>query len=307
MILIIDDHRPFAESLADALVTHSYSVKATFNTKSALEALKNYSQSLECIILDVMMPPGQAFSPEATGHGKFTGMQMFASIRSVLPEIPIFIITHLRDRHIIEWFEKQVRTQVWLKSFEAERFLTEIDKVLKTLGPRLIQRLKKCKPGREDFKQFENICVDILKYLFVPPLPDVFAQVATRDRHEIRDAIMVNYGAPGFWAEIRDEFSSKNIPSEFKNYAEPIGIKEVQQLRIRLDKPGLGRFGLLISRRPPSKAAKIEQRNSYASNPQKLILFLDDTVMIEMINKKHEGGDPSNILQYLKTDFELKA
>ncbi len=306
MIVVIDDEREYADSLVALIRYHGYHAVALYNTTEVLSFLKKSAKQVECIILDIMMPPGKEYSELATNKGRYTGMQLFASIRHIAPKVPVFINTIIRDRPILEWLKNQDLCQLWLKPSDSSELLAEIDKVLSKIGTRLIDRLKACKPGRKSFRIYEQICVDILKYLFVPPLLDILTQSRTLDGHEIRDAILINSDVSGFWTHVQREFDSNNIPCEFKNYNKPITAIEVHQLRIRLEKTSLGRFGLLLSRYPPGKSACIEQRNAYHATPKKLIIFLDDNLIIEMIKAKEKGTKPETVLQRIKTQFELE-
>jgi CheY-like chemotaxis protein len=305
MILVIDDDKHYADDMAELITSQGYSVHPVHSASAALALLKRPREEPECIILDIMMPHGKEYSAAATEHGRYTGMQLLASIRGVLPYVPVFITTVLRDEHVLSWLREQKNCQLFQKPFRCEMLLNELDKVLGRLGTRLTDRLRRCQRGRKHFREYEGVCVDVLHFLFVPPVPGVISQARTADGHEIRDAILLNAGTSGFWADMRAEFDGKNIPCEFKNYREPIGASEVQQIRLRLDKPSLGRFGLLFSRVRPSDSAYLEQRHAYAGTPRKLILLLDDALVVEMIRVKDSGRPPDSVLQRLKTQFEI--
>jgi len=305
MIVVIDDDKQYAKSLVKLINSRGHSARCAFTASKALTLVKSSPNNVDCIILDLMMPHGREFSSSATSRGRYTGMQLFTSIRSLLPKVHIFVTTIIRDAHILKWLKDQYRCQVWLKPFDIDDLMNEIDKALFQLGSRLIDRIRKCPPGRKYFYVYEEICVDTLNFLFVPPLPNVLIQARTANGSEIRDAILVNYGASGFWGDIRREFGSNNIPCEFKNYREQIGAKEVQQMRLRLDRPSIGRFGLLFSRLPAAKPALREQRDAYAATPRKLILLLHDAAVIDMIKAKDADNLPETILQKLKTEFEV--
>ena len=305
MILVIDDDKQFASALTALIEKAGNAALAVHTTGDAMKVLHDSGSEVQCVILDIMMPSGEAYSRSATADGRYTGMQVFTSIRALLPEVPVLITTVLRETHVIEWFRSQYRCQVWLKPFAYSELVKEIDKTTSLGGKKLTTRLQACPTGWDNFRDYEEICVDVLRYLFVPPLPAVLVQSRTRDQHEVRDAVLPNFGAGGFWAEIRHEFGSKNIPCEFKNYSKQIATREARQIRVRLEKPTLGRFGLLVSRQPAGEGALMEQRDAYIARTRKLFLFLDDALIIEMIQHKDSGRKPEDILQRLKTEFEL--
>jgi CheY-like chemotaxis protein len=305
MILIVDDDKSYADALAAIVCARGYEVRPVNRASSALAAVRDRARPIECIILDVMMPGGESFSREATCDGRYTGLQILANIRATLPEVPVFVTTVVRDDHIVRWLRSQHKCQVWLKPFDPDELLTEIDKTLARLGDRLLGRLLSCPSGRAGYRSYEDLCVDLLTYLFVPPFPAVHVQSRTADGHEIRDAILANASTGGFWGDLRREFDCVNIPCEFKNYRQPIGTREVQQLRLRLEKPSLGRFGLLICRHGANTGAVAEQRLAYSSAPKKLILFVTDETIKSMVGERERNGKPEGILQKLKTEFEL--
>lgn len=306
MILVIDDDRPYADSIAEAMKLRGYEAISVYTTSSALSCIKDPATTIDSIVLDIMMPAGSPYSQTATGRGRYTGMQLFATIRAVLPDVPIFVTTILRDEHIIRWFMSQRKCNVCLKPFHLDDLLAEIDKALARRGKALAEHLRRCPPGWDNYREYEALCVDILRFLFVPPLPDIVTQARTANSHEVRDALLVNHTAGGFWAQIRREFASNNVPCEFKNHRRPIGAREARQMRIRLDKPSLGRFGMVLSRLPAGGSARKEQRNAYTASPRKLILFLDDATLEKMMRNKDGGDPPEAVLQELKTQFEVE-
>ena len=305
MILVVDDDADYANAVAGILRERGYAVATATSASAFLGVIEEPGAAVDCVILDIMMPCGDDYSETATADGKYTGMQLFASLRSRLPNVPVFVTTVIRDSHILGWLDGQTNCQVFLKPFDMSKLVRDVENILHRLGPSLLRRLADCAPGWSHFRQYEDLCADALEFLFVPPLPDITLQSRTEDGHEIRDAVLLNHGTAGFWGEVRTEFGCNNIPCEFKNYREPIGTREVQQLRIRLDKPSLGRFGLILSRMPPSEPARIERRNAYVASPTKLMLFIDDDTLVEMVRVKSHGDHPERILQRLKTDFEL--
>jgi CheY-like chemotaxis protein len=305
MILAVDDDPHFTRVLEDIFRARGYPITVTHSPSAFLEVLSESASEVECVILDIMMPCGREYGAIATSHGKYTGMQMFATLRSLLPSVPVFVTTVVRDSHILEWFDEQTHCQIFLKPFDMSTLVREVEKALQRLGPLLIGRLLECPAGWGSFREYERVCADILEFLFVPPLPNLISQSRTHDGHEVRDAILLNYNAPCFWADLRLEFDARNIPCEFKNYREPIGTRDVQQVRIRLDKASLGRFGLILSRVPPAESARTERLNAYLATPKKLILFLDDETLVEMVRHKSRGNHPEDLLREQKTSFEL--
>jgi hypothetical protein len=84
----------------------------------------------------------------------------------------------------------------------------------------LVDRLNSCPPGRDDWSDFEDICVEVLKYLFVPPLQPPILQPRSYSGIDRRDAVFANREDTGSstWAKIRRELNARIVLFEFKNY-----------------------------------------------------------------------------------------
>lgn len=134
----------------------------------------------------------------------------------------------------------------------ASKTINKLAPIVEEMGNRavrsvqLLSELKACKPGIKNWKDYEDICIKIIKFLFIPPFRTVLVQARTSDGHERRDAVLPNNQYTDFWSAIRQEFESKNIVCEFKNIGTKPDKSLLNQLRIYLSKPTVGRFGLLF-------------------------------------------------------------
>lgn len=169
---------------------------------------------------------------------------------------------------------------------------------------KLLTELKNCTAGKKDWKKYEDICVRILSFLFVPPFKKIHTQVRTTDGYERRDAIMPNNMYNGFWKRINEEFESKNIICEFKNISSTNTKEDLNQLRIYLSKPTIGRFGLLFVRNEPSDVLKKAQRQAYEQS-RIMVLILNDEIIELLIRAKAFIGSCEEVLESEKTKFEV--
>jgi CheY-like chemotaxis protein len=98
MILFVDDERRRMSSYAEEL-EFSLDREVHFKTDvdSALEYLHEIGKGIELIILDVMMPPGHAFSEEKSEYGLKTGVLLYRKIRVNYVDVPIVIFTNASD------------------------------------------------------------------------------------------------------------------------------------------------------------------------------------------------------------------
>ncbi len=176
-------------------------------------------------------------------------------------------------------------------------------------GDLLAQRLQALPPGPEHYEEYQNLCVEILQFLFAQSFRRfvVREQVRTVGGHEIRDALIPNRPLGEFWRRVLQEFGANNILFEFKNLSQPVTKDEVEQVRtyISNNPKRIGRFGILISRHPASKSARTARLKAYDNPPECLILMLDDELLINMIHANEQADAPESVLEDLKEAFEL--
>jgi hypothetical protein len=160
-----------------------------------------------------------------------------------------------------------------------------------------VRRLEKCRAGRRYWREFEDLCTEILRYLFVPPLHEPKIQVRTYSGIDRRDAIFPNRNFSGnnSWAHIYRELKARLILFEFKNYAsEEIGKEEVIQANSYLTGP-MGRLAILCCNKLPNRSAHIKS-NAIFGQEGKVILFLTKDHMKEMLFRKERGENPSDLI-----------
>lgn len=181
-----------------------------------------------------------------------------------------------------------------------------IDNELKKVQE-LIKKLDECPEGNEGWKEYEDICVEILKYIFVPPLENPKIQSRRENGIDIRDAIFPNRNSNENWKFIRDDYDAKYIVFEFKNYSEN-GSEIDKQVLLQIDdylKKTIGRFGIICSKKTPNKSGLEKRKDVFIEN-NKLILFVSNEHLKEMLLRKHKKLDPSDVIIDLIDDFNLK-
>ena len=139
----------------------------------------------------------------------------------------------------------------------------------------LIGELKSCPPGESGWKQFEDICIEVLIYLFVPPLENPRIQIRSHSGIDRRDAIFPNrnFTSENTWGKIHQELNARLILFEFKNYDKSeIGKDAVNQVRNYLTEP-MGKLGILCCNKKPVESAYIK-RNSISFNIQEITKYI---------------------------------
>jgi hypothetical protein len=168
----------------------------------------------------------------------------------------------------------------------------------------LLDDLQTCRPGPADWRKYEDLCVRILRFCFVPPFRTLTIQASTESRGERRDIILSNNQHAGFWASIREEFASRHVVCESKNARGGGSKADLNQLRVYLSKRTVGRFGLLFVRTPPSKALLRAQRDAYEESGI-FIVILDDKLVEQLLLARVFLGIVDDVLERAKIEFEV--
>lgn len=173
-------------------------------------------------------------------------------------------------------------------------------------GQDLSRRLRTCRPGHAGWKEYEDVCVDVLKYLFVPPLSEPIIQPRTHSGTHRRDAVFPNrnWSASNPWGQLLQELQARMILFEFKNSAKAIGKEEVDQICSYMRNP-MGKLAILCCRRLPDRGAHF-RRNTLFSDQGKVILFVTDEDLRKMLESKDRGEDPSDRVMDLVERFYLQ-
>ncbi len=167
----------------------------------------------------------------------------------------------------------------------------------------LLRDVAGCEPGQSDWNRFESACVRSLRFLFIPPFRKVTVQVRDEVGHERRDAILPNNQFIGFWNLVRHEFDCKHVVCEFKN-SRASAKDDLNQLRIYLSKPTIGRFGFLFHRGAPSQSLLQARRNAYEQS-QVMILLINEIVLARLFSARVFLGSADAVLEDMKADFEV--
>ncbi|MFZ3171842.1 MAG: TIR domain-containing protein [Carboxydocellales bacterium] len=190
---------------------------------------------------------------------------------------------------------------------DKEKTVTIYDEELSKVQ-RLISKLKDCPEGKDGWKEYENVCIEILNHLFVPPLKEPRIQSRTESGIDIRDAIYPNRGNHENWGFIRNDYDAKYIIFEFKNYAtddtgSEIDKHVVNQVKNYL-KQTIGKIGFVCSKKSPNSSGYEARKQAFIED-KKLVLFLSNDHLIDMIMKKYRKEEPSDVMVDLIDEFNI--
>lgn len=155
--------------------------------------------------------------------------------------------------------------------------------------------LNECKPGKEYDKKYEEICTDIVKYLFETEFFQMSNQHKTGDNLFRMDMICSLKGTTEFWKFLMQFFNTKFVVFEYKNYTEKISQNLVFITSKYLYPSALRNVAFIISRNGLDNNAETVV-NSKIKNEKMLIVDLTDKDLLVMVALKDEGKEPSDYL-----------
>lgn len=176
-----------------------------------------------------------------------------------------------------------------------------------------IKRLDTCPPGTAGWRIFEDLCVEILDYLFTPAITLHSTQTRTYSGIQRRDAVYSNRnitpsGLPMTknWHHLYEELKARLILFEFKNYdTSEITQDEINQTRNYMSKP-MGNLAILIANKKPTDHAHRHRNTVFTQDNGKVILLMTKDELKEMLAIRERGEDPSDLILDMLEDFYLQ-
>jgi hypothetical protein len=148
--------------------------------------------------------------------------------------------------------------------------------------------------------------LEILNFLFVPELIDGELEVRTIDGTERRDIIFTNDSDINFWSYIRSEHTSLFLMFETKN-TQALDSAALNQTATYMG-DRLGRLAFIVTRHPASEA---NARKAFSvfndSNPRKIVLFISDSDLEQMLRIKSRGQNPTSYIQQMYRKFRTSV
>lgn len=167
----------------------------------------------------------------------------------------------------------------------------------KDTSKELLIRLDNCTAGREDAEKFENVCCDLLKYIFSDDLALWKIQETSNTglyRFDLLCRIKDN-NSKTFWSMMEQHFHSKYIIFEFKNYSSQITQKEIYTTERYLYSKALRNVAIIIAKNGFDENSIWAAKGSLRENG-KLILPITTDDLKKMCELKTNQDDPSECL-----------
>ena len=189
--------------------------------------------------------------------------------------------------------EQDVAEQIF-DEYEITIHSQSVEQRATSLG-RLISELSSIPMGVDGAAQFEEWCRDVIGIAFAKELTNIQLH-PNQQAVQRRDVVATNQGIRGFWKRIREDYETRQLIFEIKNYEE-IGIDEYRQMNGYLTRE-YGRMGFIVCRdKQPGlvKGRELEAfREFYIQN--KLIVKVTAATLTGILSKlrsptKVDAGD----------------
>lgn len=159
----------------------------------------------------------------------------------------------------------------------------------------LIKRLQACKPGKKYSGEYEDVCEEILRFLFEANYFNrLTRQHKTKDEHfrmDLIGALKITQNKEEsmhpLWQLLVQHYNSHFVVFEFKNYAKEIDQNLIYITEKYLYDSALRNVAVIISRKGFSKSAKFAAEGCLKEHG-KLVLGIKDEDLIEMLRLKSD-------------------
>lgn len=157
--------------------------------------------------------------------------------------------------------------------------------------------LSHCSAGMKGAREFENICVNTLKYIFGDDLSLwEYQQTSNLNLYQFDLVCRIkDYNRKQFWNIVTNFFNSKYVVFEFKNYNKGITQNEIYTTEKYLYSKALRNIAIIIARKGNDKNSMWAAKGCLRENG-KLIIIIDIDDVNQMIEIKNKGNDPSTVL-----------
>lgn len=169
-------------------------------------------------------------------------------------------------------------------------------------GEELAHSLEKIPPGRAAAYDFEDKCIEALKYLFDRDLFGWHEQHETEDGLHRRDLVCRILPNSEVWQLILTDLRSRYVIFEFKNYSEPISQYEIVTTERYLYPSALRKLAIIISPHGCSASATRVIHGAMREHG-KLIISLKVSEVASLLRGKDQGSDPNTFLFDRIDDF----
>lgn len=212
-------------------------------------------------------------------------------------EIEVWDLAYLANR--FNWSITLIDSPSLLQMLQAAK-----NKINKSAEEELIEKLKNCLPGKQEWAKYQKLVGEILEYLFCPPLGKPISELSDFSNINRRDFILPNYTENGFWAHLRSKYTGDYIVVDAKNYKEKLKKEQALQIANYLKNYGAGLFGMIVCRNGADKNCMHTLKEIWLVQ-KKMIVILTDNDIEQMLLDKQNKVQPEITIQQKIENFRL--
>lgn len=162
-------------------------------------------------------------------------------------------------------------------------------------GAILCQVLKEIPTGKSGWRKFEKACVSALQYIFQEDLTGWQEQRRTESGISIYDTVCRITSNHDLWRMLIDQFNSRYIIFEYKNYKYKIKQGQIYTTEKYLYRAALRSVGFIVSRTGADDNALSACRGALREHG-KLIVNLTVQDLCDMLHERDAQNDPNSLL-----------
>jgi CheY-like chemotaxis protein len=306
-ILLIDDDIQAMRYYVETLEAAGFDVTQCTGPDSALQVLRDTTTPVSAVLLDIMMPPGDAYRRQNTQEGLTTGLFLLEDLRRLRPNLPVVVLTNVSNRDTLQRIPRDSKLLLIPKvacppHALLEEITTRLGLVPERSGeeePALLRELHDIPPGAEHASVYHDCIFRVLSQVFAPQLSAGQKETRIHEGRKRIDIVYRNTAESGFFADlfIRHGLKCPYVFFECKNYAEDPRNPELDQLAGRFsDKRG--QFGMIVCRAVTSRERLVQRCRDIVADNRGYILVLDDADITKLFRMRL-GDEEQGITHHL--------
>ncbi|WP_252242732.1 hypothetical protein [Clostridium sp. ZS2] len=255
--VIIDNHRGDNYLLELKYYLSSWVTKAKINR--ALECLEKISENLQDNYINVLVtgsPIDEQLRIELQSKNiEVIDISNLIYLSSSNPELTS-TLNSIMNEALYEWEREGHKPSIRIMELFCDNQTLNIKtkENLVTIS-KLVESFETIKASKKDFRKYEKHCTSVLKFLFEEHLGGWKEQNRTDDDLHQMDLICRVKRGNEFWDSLKEDFDSRYILFEFKNYSAEIKQTQIYTTEKYLFRTALRKVGFIISRKGASKGA----------------------------------------------------
>lgn len=166
----------------------------------------------------------------------------------------------------------------------------------KSKGDELYHNLTYNPRGQTKWTKFESTTFEILKYLYEKDLSGWYKNLKAESGYNRFEMVCRINSKHDFWNRLADEFNTRYIFFECKEYKEIFAYKNVSNTEINVLAQAFRAIGFIISKQDPVNYPDMYSQGAFFDNG-KLLIHLTEQDLYRLLVDKDIGNDPTALLR----------